>query len=387
MSVSAEIKILESDPNSLYKTQRIRFSSDKSIITPTKTIPLDRLKSNHPLNNNATHLNELFKRFSASQIKEAEEDADKLKLLENHLNRQKNIIKNDKPTYCFFDFNEARLPTDEETEFLTDLAYCNSDITTIPTISQFKDSKDSTIKYEDYKKYLESAIESIEQLNHKPIMGVIPRLSRKNTGDLLGFYNNKGINTFALDLGGSNPISSRTTIFKVLKTLNKMKILDESYIHGHNVGMRVNKITEVIPAKDVLGFGLGLNSLGEKRTEFKPNRAFISFIQTNPLNKFRLFNKTDYGYWKAISSEELEKVYPTDSSIPVSVFKQTFSNPTQYNYIQKAFNFEQLALEAHHIKEIISEDSEKTLEYITKKKNIAPDDVKIIETGQDNIKK
>jgi len=386
MSVTTEVKTLEVDPHSLYKRQKIKFTSDKHIITPTKTIPLDKIKVMHPLTDKARQLNEIFKRFSAKQIKEADGDSDKYHEIETFFNNQKSKIKQDTATFCFLDFNELRLPTNDEIEFLTDLAYCNSDITTIPTISQFSDSKDSPITYEDYKKYLEKAIESIEQLNHKHIMGVIPKLARKNVPDLLKFYQDKGINTFALDLEGSNPISSRMSIFKVLKTLNKMKILDSCYIHGHNVGMRVNKVVDIIPAKDVLGFGVGLSSLGEKRTEFKPNKAFLSFIQTNPLNKFRLFNKKEYGYWKAISATDLEKVYPSDSSIPVSAFKDAIKNVTQFNYIQKVFNSEQLALESYNIKEVIIEDAEKTLDYIKKKKYVTPDDVKVLESGQEKIK-
>ena len=274
MSVTTQVKTLEADPNSLYKTQKIRFTSDRSILTPTKTIPLDRLNVTIPLNDKAKQLNEIFKRFSAKQIKEADEDSGKYKEIESFFNKQKSKIKHDTVTFCFLDFNEPRLPTTDEIEFLTDLAYCNSDITTIPTLSQFSDSKSSPISYLDYKKYLQKSIESVEQLNHKPIMGIISKLARKNVPDLLEFYYSKGINTFALDLEGSNPISAQMGIFKVLKTLNKMKILDSSYIHGHNVGIRVNKAKDIIPAKDILGFGVGLNSIGEKRTPFKPNPAF-----------------------------------------------------------------------------------------------------------------
>ncbi len=386
MSVATQVKTLEADPNSLYKTQKIKFISDKSILTPTKTIPLDKLSVASPLNDKAKQLNEIFKRFSAKQIKEADEDSDKYKEIESFFNKQKSKIKPETATFCFLDFSEPRLPKNDEIEFLTDLAYCNSDITTLPTISKFNDSKNSPMSYEDYKKYLEKAIESVEQLNHKPIMGIIPKLARKNVPNLLEFYQSKGINTFALDLEGSNPISSRMSIFKVLKTLNKMKILDSCYIHGHNVGIRVNKVKDIIPAKDVLGFGVGLNSIGEKRTEFKPNPAFLSLIKTNPLNKFRLFNKEDYGYWKAISASDLEKVYPSDSSVPISAFKIAFKNANQFSSIQKVFNFEQLALESHHVKEIIAEDANKTLNYIKKKKDIDPNDVKVLESGQDNIK-
>jgi len=383
MSVETDVKTLEADPNSLYKTQRIKFSSSKSITTPTKTVPLDKLKVMQPLSDKARQLNEVFKRFTATQIKEANEDSAKYEGVEIWFNRQKSKIKSNTVTFCFLDFNEQKIPDADEIEFLTEIAYCNSDITTIPTISHFNDPKQEQIRYEDYIKYLEDTIKSIEQFNKKPIMGVIPKLAPKRVANLIEFYSKKGINTFALDLDGSNPISSSMRIFKVLKTLKKMEILDSCYIHGHNVGMRVNKTAEVIPAKDILGFGVGLNSLGEKRKEFKPNKAFLLYIQTNPLNKFRLFNKKDYGYWKAISASELEKVFPSDSSIPISTFKNT----SQYNsYIQKVFNSEQLALESHNIREVIKEDPENTLGYVKKKKNVIEDDIKVLENGQKKIK-
>ena len=72
MSITTQVKTLEVDPNSLYRTQKIRFTSDKSILTPTKTIPLDKLNIASPLNNKAKQLNEIFKRFGAKQIKEAD---------------------------------------------------------------------------------------------------------------------------------------------------------------------------------------------------------------------------------------------------------------------------------------------------------------------------
>lgn len=382
MSDEAKIRQLEVASNSLYRTQTIRFTSNKSITTPTKTIPLDKIKLKHSLNSESRQLNEIFKRFSAQQIKEANEDNDKFHKLETWFNSQKNKIPDNTSTLCFLDFNEKRIPTNEEIEFITDISYCNSDITSIPTINHFNIPKQEEIAFEDYKKYLENVIQVIDQLNNKPIMGIIPKLAPKKVEELLCFYQEKGINCFALDLAGSNPISASMRIFKVLKILNKMRTLDNSYIHGHNVGMRVNKTVDVIPAKDILGFGIGLGSLGEKRTIFRPNPAFISYIQTNPMNKFRLFNKEDYGYWKSISVEELEKVYPKDSALPIKLF----NNPSQMNYVQKVFNAEQLALESHIIKKIISETPDKSLSYVRKKRHVAQDDIKLLEKGQKKIK-
>lgn len=389
MSTTTTVKTLNLDSNSLYRTQKIKFSSSKTIITPAKTIPLDNVKATQKINDSACQLNEIFKRFSEKQIKEANNDYDKNHEIDRFFNNQKNKIVENTATICILDFNELRIPTNEEIEFLTDIAYCNSDITPIPTISHFIDSKKSPISYENYKKYLELAIESIEQLNNKPIMGVIPKLASKHIPDIIDFYHDKGINSFALDLDGSTPISSSMRIFKILKTLNKNKLLDSSYIHAHNAGMRVNKTTDIIPAKDILGYGVGLDSLGEKRKEFKPNTAFLEYIKTNPLNKFRLFNKKDYSYWKTISLTDLKQVFPTDSSVLISEFEIPikFRNPALFSRLQKIFNAEQLAIESNNIKEVINNDSEKTLNYIKNKKEITLNDFKVIESGPKKIKK
>ena len=99
-----------------------------------------------------------------------------------------------------------------------------------------------------------------------------------------------------------------------------------------------------------------------------------------------MFNKENYGYWKAISAADLEKEYPSDSSVPISAFKTAFKNTTQFNSIQRIFNFEQLALESHHVKDVINDDAEKTLSYVKKKRYIVADDLKVIESGQKKIK-
>lgn len=381
MSVETKIKTIEVDSNSLYRTQTVKFNADKRITTPTKTIPLDKLKLRHSLNEKALQINEIFRRFTADSIKQNNEDGHKYTELESWFNGQKKKAKEGTVNLCFIDFDEMRLPNKEEIEFMTDLSYCNSDITAIPTINRMN-QKNVSISFDDYLNYLKSAFEIIEQLNKKPIMGVIPKIAPKNINELMEFYNEKGINTFTFDFGGSNPMSQSSKVFKVMRALNKLDMLETSYVHGHNVGVRVNKAADVIPARDVLGFGIGLGSLGEKRVPFRPNPAFLSMIKMNPLNKFRLFNKKDYGYWKAVSAEDLPAIFPKDCKLPVEEFK----NSKQPFDLQKVFNAEQLALEAHNLKRLIREESEDALRYVKKKKHVEDSDIRLLETAQKKIK-
>jgi hypothetical protein len=109
MSIETEVKTLEVDSNSLYKTQRIKVSSSKSVTTPTKTIPLDRIRLKDTLNPKSRRLNEIFKRFTEDKIRAANEDSEKFDELEKWFNSQKNKVWGKTSTFCFIDFAEKRL--------------------------------------------------------------------------------------------------------------------------------------------------------------------------------------------------------------------------------------------------------------------------------------
>jgi len=62
-----------------------------------------------------------------------------------------------------------------------------------------------------------------------------------------------------------------------------MEILDSSYIHGHNVGMRVNKAIGSHPCKRRFRIWSRTKFYSvEKRTEFKLNPAFFILIKNQP---------------------------------------------------------------------------------------------------------
>ena len=105
-------------------------------------------------------------------------------------------------------------------------------------------------------------------------------------------------------------------------------------------------------------------------------------IKLNPLNKFRLFNKKDYGYWKAVSAEDLPAIFPEDCRLPIEDFK----NSKKPFDLQKVFNAEQLALEAHNIRSVIKEESDKALTYVKKKKYVEDSDIRLLETAQKRIR-
>jgi hypothetical protein len=363
MSTEAKIKVVENDPNSLYKTLEVRFSSDKKITTPMKAVDLARLKNKYPINSSGRGLNEIFKRFTPEDIKKYDEDNISYNRLESDINALKSRIGPGESTICFLEFRAERMPNSEELEFMTTTAYPHSQITSIPFVSYFNKIKQTEELFNEFKTYVSGAIENINQLNNKPIMGIIPRIAPKKMVQLSEFYHSQGINCFAMDLDGSNPISQSGRIFRFLKALKKNDLLDESYIHGYNVGFRATKNTDYVPAKNILGYGVGLDSLGE--------------------NKFRLFNKEDYSYWKGLTLPQVEQIYPKDSLIDLDMFN-TYADK---NFLQKLFNTEQLSIESARIRAKINEDPERALTYLKGKKDVCLEDLSVITDARKKIEK
>ena len=59
-----------------------------------------------------------------------------------------------------------------------------------------------------------------------------------------------------------------------------------------------------------------------------------------------------------------------------------FKNEKKISYVQKLFNAEQLALEAHNLQTIIKEGSDNSLKYVKKKKYLPDTDIKVLEKAQ-----
>ena len=99
-------------------------------------------------------------------------------------------------------------------------------------------------------------------------------------------------------------------------------------------------------------------------------------MKNSPKTTFRLFNKMDYGYWKAITLQKLKDEYPNDTKIDIGHFS---NEDTDKSELQRLFNIEQLSIEAKNIREVIAEEPEKSMTYLKGKKAVLPDDISSIE--------
>lgn len=392
--VEAKIKSTP-DSDLQYRSQEVRANS-KTVITPIKAIDPSKIHSSVTISKRIECINELYAGLSKDKISNHITGSDSSLIYQ--LNRTQKKFQNPSKDlqFCFLQFNDESLPTQKEIEFVTDQAYVFSDITPLPMLSNFisrianiitKGSRKmytpNDTKFERIKKYLNDAVETIEQLNSKPIMGYIPDY-RYYFGELVKIYADKGINTFYFDAHLSNPITLQGSLRAFMRELNKQGIFEKSFIHMINPGVgRGIKDSSIIPAKDILGFGLGVDSLGDRHMRSILNATVIENMKKNPDNRSRLFNKNTYGYLKTSEKKDLESFYPNDSEIDISEFLISDKPDSK---IQNAFNVEQLAFESTRLRNNLTQ-SKPILKYIDKKSNIRKDDVKILKRAKIKQKK
>lgn len=168
--------------------------------------------------------------------------------------------------------------------------------------------------------------------------------------------------------------------------MNSKKILDKTLIYGVNAKPgRVLKNTIVIPSKDFVAYGFGLDVLGESHIGLKRPKEFFEkmkkAIDAQQQNKKRIFIKSDYGYYKTNSKSDVESIYPKDTTIKLEKILTD-----DQKVFQKLFNMEQQAIEAGEIRKRLGElDSKETILNYIKKKSQIQKEIKHLESGPKSI--
>ncbi|MBC2708869.1 MAG: hypothetical protein HF977_14360 [ANME-2 cluster archaeon] len=378
MSKHIEFNRISPDDDSLYVTKDLRING-KKLTTPTKSLNLSKTNSKLLFNDKTKGINELYKRFSLTKdskknsiysVLNFPDKLDKLNYELNSLTRKTNTDK--EINILFIEYDDTKYPEKKPLEFILDTAYEYSDITPLPIIPKLPQRINSESEFEKYKTFLEESVEIIETLNHKPIMGIVPP-ALLFIPDIIDIYAKKEIDAFVFDFDGKTPLSMRQTIRSFMRSLKEHDLLENSFIHSINANQgRFNKDANVVGAKDILSFGFGFDSMGEKHKPLKGPKEFFEKLKNRDENKLRLFNKEDYGYYK-LSPNEIQEIYPDDSIIKMDSFA---NENLDVRILQKSFNLEQIGLESIRLREII--DDQRALEYLSNKPCVKKEDYKKI---------
>lgn len=369
MTTHLEIETLSNDNGkSLFRSQRVRLNG-KEAVTPLKALDPTKFRLNTCLNDGALGLNEIYKRMGSDIVERLQDDSnehDRFSATMSNLTRRGNP---DGMNVCILKFAAKRsnpFPLEKEIEVLTDVAHSFSDITPIPMV----DAKIDSSNFPKYLDYQQTCHDTIEELNSKPIMGMLPNLPRALYLKLLEFYIERQVTTFCMDFGGRTP--NHLKIRPILRYLKTRGLLDKTLIYGINARPgKTIKNTNVIPSKDFISYGFGLDALGENHEGLKRPREFFDrmkkAIDQQQKNRKRIFIKSDYGYYKTSTKDEISSMYPSDTGVKLDDILHDSQNRQQ-----KLFNMEQQSLEAGVIRDRLNslDGNETVLEYIEEKARI-----------------
>jgi len=377
MANNFKVKDVVFAEDSYYKTQQVTIGG-KNFETPIKALDLKRNIGSIQATNTIKGLNEYYKIFNSKSIANLR-TTNREQEINNEINRAfKRYSSDNEVNLCFAEFEDDKIPNKEELEYLTNLSYVHSDITPLPLLPRVVKNV-TAINFDDYHNFVKDAIKTINEVNHKPIMGVIPiAIPSAFTPLLLKTYLDNGITALCLDFQGSTIGSSATKIRELVKFIKKNKAWEESFIYSLNLGEgRLPKSKEIVAAKDILSFGYGFDAMGGKHIKMRLSPEVRLKILSNKNifeNSLRLFNKQNYGYYRATKKETVEKIYPKDSNIPLSLL-ETINKQTK---IDKLFNQEQQGLETVNLRTVIKEQH-KLLKYLDKKEYVEKNDIKTLE--------
>ena len=354
-------EIIPSKDSLYYKKEMI--VNEKKVITPVKTIDVSKLKNEFQINDKSKTFYEIYKRVTEESLKNIISNTDRF---EYSLNTLMNKI-GDKFRITFIEFDGKWYPTKKNLEFLLDITYEYSDMTTIPLIKGLRSKLISEKEFSKFKKFLIESLDIINTLNFKPIIGLIP-FDRTFDNELIKFYRKHDIECFAIDFDGKNPRSHKATIRSIMRNLKQNELLGNSVIYGINIKPGIfNKGKDVIEAKDIISFGYGIDILGESHVIPKRKKEVWDKIKISKDSRYRIFIKNDYGYYK-VKSDKIRKNYPKDTEIKFENLLKFENNPEKRTLIQKLINMEQKGLECINLREKI--ENEKIEDYISKKKNV-----------------
>lgn len=383
MTTHLDVETLSDDNGkSLFRSQRIKLNG-KEATTPLKALDPTKFHSDVPLNRKAFGFNETYKVLNPDKISLLQTDSYEHDRFSRDL---ANLVRKGQTgdlSVCLVRFSSKRpnpFPLKKEIEFLTDVAHSFSDITPMPIV----DVKIDSSNFSKYLRWMEQCHSTIEEHNNKPIMGMIPNMPRELYPKLLEFYHKKQISAFCFDFNGQTP--DHFKLRPIMRYLNTRNILSRTIIYGINAKPgRVLKNTNVIPSKDFIAYGFGLDILGESHVPPKLPKEFFekmkNAVNVQQGNKKRIFIKSDYGYYKTNAGREISDIYPSDTKIRLDSMLQD-SQPT----LQKLFNMEQQSIEIGTIRKRLNalDKNETVLTYIERKAQIKKE-LKHLKSGPKNI--
>ncbi len=363
----------EIDEELFIRSEKLKINN-KTLITPIKAVNMPSLRNDVPLTPIVKGVNEIFKTFKYKDIKgycTGEKDETNIyKSINTPLNKTN---KNTEVNICFIQLPDKQLPKNNEIDFITNISYVYSDITPLPLVQSLFKGDDGLGDLELFMNFMKKCIDSINRLNNKPILGVIPgTIPSPLVGYLLDFYYENDVTSFAFDFQGKIHKNYEVQIRAMLTKILELDISNESFLYSCNTHRgKVSKGSTIIKGNDIAVYNYGFDVMGDSHVKAKMHPDIAKKLNrrsNNDLN-IRLFNSDDYGHYKFSDLDAIKKMYPYDeTNITLDSFNPNIIKKRAIDS-QKLFNTERIGLELMKYKHMLNQN-ESTYDYINTKEQI-----------------
>lgn len=363
----------EIDEELFIRSEKLKINN-KTLRTPIKAVNMPSLRQDVHINPIVKGVNEIFKTLKYEDIKKfcsGEKDESKLyKSINTPLNK---TDKNTEVNICFVQLPDLKLPENKEIDFITNVSYINSDITPLPLVQGLFKGDTGLEDYEIFTKFMQASIDSINRLNNKPMLGIIPgTMPSQLVGFLIDFYHENDITSFAFDFQGKVYGNYESQIREMMTKILELDISNESFLYSCNTQRgTVTKGSTIIQGKDIVVYNYGFDVMGDSHVKrsYPPNVAKDMRERSKNEMNIRLFNSEDYGHYKFSDLDAIKSMYPyNETSIDLNSFNP-FINKKRAADSQKLFNSERVGLELMKYKSMLN-NSESTYEYINTKEQV-----------------
>lgn len=363
----------EIDEELFIRSEKLKINN-KTLRTPIKAVNMRCLRNDVPLNPIVKGVNEIFKELKYNDIKKfcsGEKDETNIyKSINTPLNK---TDKNTEVNICFIQLPDLQLPKNNEIDFITNISYVYSDITPLPLLQSLFKGNDGIGDLELFMGFMQECIDSINRLNNKPILGVIPgAMPSSLIGFLIDFYHENDITSFAFDFQGRIHKNYEVQIRAMATKILELDISNESFLYSCNTQRgKVSKGSTIIKGNDIAVYNYGFDVMGDSHVKSKMHPDVVKKLNEragNDLN-IRLFNSDDYGHYKFSDLDAIKEMYPYDETkITLDSFNPNIIKKRATDS-QKLFNTERIGLELMKYKHILNK-SESTYDYINTKEQI-----------------
>ncbi len=240
--------------------------------------------------------------------------------LDNCLNNQqydskylqgiRSLRSEDSLNICHIEYDSKdSLPNEDQIRQMADLQYLSTDVIVIP--SWFRLINKSANRLEEFFELSDKYYEYASFRNHKPVMASIPLcLSTSELPKVIKHFIDMDITSFVLDFN-SRFMTKTTWVRSFMRELEEYNVQDESIVYSINAAYGTShKTDKTCEAQDFLGFGAGIDLLGNKYSA-KPSSDMYG---ESSMSEVKIFDPSHYTYHSRICTEDELWKYKVESA-------------------------------------------------------------------------